>query len=77
MQVFDALLSDLFYDWLNKWPYHDINQSYMVLESQEVKIQAHFVHQYWGFAQSDNTHKLHGEVMITQTMLEPFLYIPA
>ena len=33
MQVFDALLSDLFYDWLNKWTY-DINQSYMVLESQ-------------------------------------------
>ncbi len=28
MQVFDALLSDLFYDWLNKWPNHDINQSY-------------------------------------------------
>ena len=28
MQVFDALLSDLYYDWLNKWPNHDINQSY-------------------------------------------------
>ncbi len=26
-QVFGALLSDLFYDWLNKWPIHDINQS--------------------------------------------------
>ncbi len=32
MQVCDALLSDLFYDWLNKWPYHNINQSYIVLE---------------------------------------------
>ena len=34
MQVFDALLSDLFYDWLKVWPNHDINQSYMVLEGQ-------------------------------------------
>ncbi len=29
-----TVLSDLFYDWLNKWPNHDINQSYMVLEGQ-------------------------------------------
>ena len=28
MQVCDALLSDLFYDWLKKWQYHDINQPY-------------------------------------------------
>ena len=34
MQVFDALLSDLFYDWLYKWSYHDINQLYVVLEGQ-------------------------------------------
>ena len=28
MQECDPLLSDLFYDCLNKWPYHNINQSY-------------------------------------------------
>ncbi len=32
MQVFDALLSDFLYDWLNNLTYDDINQSYMVLE---------------------------------------------
>ena len=32
MQVSEALLSDLFYDWLNKWTYHDMK--YMVLEGQ-------------------------------------------
>ncbi len=30
IQVSDALLSDLFCDWLNKWPHHNINQSYGV-----------------------------------------------
>ncbi len=34
MQVSEAQLSDLFYDWLNKWTYHDMNQSYVVLEGQ-------------------------------------------
>ncbi len=34
MQVFDALLSDLSYDWLNIRPNHDINQSCVVLEGQ-------------------------------------------
>ena len=34
MQVFDTLLLELFYDWLNKWPNNDINQSYLVLEGQ-------------------------------------------
>ena len=34
MQVSEALLSDLFYDWLNKWTYRDVNQSYMMLEGQ-------------------------------------------
>ncbi len=38
MQVFDALLSDLFYDCLTKWPNHDINQSYMVLEGQYTNV---------------------------------------
>ncbi len=30
MQIVDSLLSDLFYDWLNTWTNHDINQSYGV-----------------------------------------------
>ena len=27
MHVSDAMLSKLYYDWYNKWQFHDINQS--------------------------------------------------